>query len=104
MLPHHGMQRSVFALVMASLCLTIGQGPVWADGFNLLHSFGGGAGDGSGPRGSLTLDGTTLYGMTDVGGANAEGAIFKMNTNGTGYTNLHEFAGGPATARIPMGI
>ena len=60
-----------------------------------LHSFAGGKGDGEYPMGDLILSGTTFYGMTSEGGAANQGAVFRVNTDGTGYTNLHEFAGNP---------
>jgi uncharacterized repeat protein (TIGR03803 family) len=44
---------------------------------------------------ALSADGSTLYGMTDSGGANGDGAIFQMNTGGSGYTVLHSFSGSP---------
>src|SRR5678816_1838971 len=37
-------------------------------GFSLLHSFTSGNSDGADPFGSLTLSGSTLYGMTQHGG------------------------------------
>src|SRR4030095_6392461 len=48
------------------------------------------------PHGRLTLDpnGTTLYGMTRKGGEHDFGVVFSMDTNGTNYTVLHDFAGG----------
>ena len=62
-------------------------------GFTLLHSFGT-TGDGDNPRGSLIQDGTTLYGMTQYGGGSNAGTIFKIETDGTGYSILHSFSGG----------
>jgi uncharacterized repeat protein (TIGR03803 family) len=47
-------------------------------------------GDGSSPN-SLILSGDTLYGTAQYGGANGSGTIFKLNTNGTGFTILHTF-------------
>ena len=47
--------------------------------FGLLHSFTGGASDGSTPYGSLTLSGAKLYGMTVGGGSSDTGALFSMN-------------------------
>ncbi|MGH7969236.1 MAG: hypothetical protein ACREIC_10975, partial [Limisphaerales bacterium] len=38
--------------------------------------------------------GNTLYGTAEVGGSSAEGTIFAINTDGTGFTNLHTFATG----------
>jgi uncharacterized repeat protein (TIGR03803 family) len=44
------------------------------------------------PYGSLVLLGDMLYGTTPHGGTNGNGVIFAINTNGTGFTNLHTFA------------
>ncbi len=70
-------------------------------GFEVLRDFGREAGDGTSPAGSegLLLAGTTLYGMTKGSGVsnNASlgwGTVFKMQTDGTGFTVLHNFAGG----------
>ncbi|MBI5711031.1 MAG: hypothetical protein HZC42_12140 [Candidatus Eisenbacteria bacterium] len=60
---------------------------------NILRSFAGGAGDGEVPRGSLCISGPTVYGMTSMGGAFGQGTIFRMNTNGSGYSVLHSFGG-----------
>ncbi len=61
-------------------------------GFQLLHSFTGDQDDGAGPQGSLTLVGSTLYGLTNGGGVNGEGTVFSINTDGSGFTLLHSFA------------
>ena len=53
-----------------------------AQTFTLLHSL---PGDGCYPSGSLIQSNGTLYGM-------GLGGIFKMNMNGSGYTNLHYFS------------
>ncbi|TAN36903.1 MAG: hypothetical protein EPN23_07230 [Verrucomicrobia bacterium] len=39
----------------------------------VLHSFANGSGDGASPVGSLTLSGSTLYGMPASGGWRASG-------------------------------
>jgi uncharacterized repeat protein (TIGR03803 family) len=52
------------------------------------------------PLAGLLLSGSTLYGTTSAsvgeggktGGALASGTVFKVNTDGTGYTNLHVFS------------
>jgi uncharacterized repeat protein (TIGR03803 family) len=62
-------------------------------GYKILHDFGIKGGDGGNPMGSLTLSGSTLYGMTQGGGTRDEGTIFKMSTSGAGYTVLHSFSG-----------
>lgn len=48
---------------------------------------------GSFPVGSLTLSGSTLYGMTNNGGISGYGIIFKMNTDGSGFVKLLDFTG-----------
>ncbi len=74
-------------------------------GYTNLHSFAGYPSDGAGPPGSLTLDGSTLYGMTQEGGTNQSrlGMVFKMKTDGSGYVNLHSFAGGTGDGATPLG-
>jgi uncharacterized repeat protein (TIGR03803 family) len=67
-------------------------------GFRLLRSFAGAPGDGGSPQGSLALVGTTLYGTTNYGGAGDIGTIFKINTDGTGYSLLHSL---PFTGQNP---
>jgi len=48
--------------------------------------------DGGGPEGRLVLLGNTLYGTAAGGGSNGYGTIFAVNTDGTGFTNLHTFS------------
>jgi uncharacterized repeat protein (TIGR03803 family) len=58
--------------------------------FTVLHHFDGPSGDN--PEGAMVLNGDTLYGTTYDGGAYGFfGTIFKMNTNGTGFTVLKSF-------------
>jgi uncharacterized repeat protein (TIGR03803 family) len=65
--------------------------------FRQLHSFTARSGafltnsDGAFPVGRLILSGNALYGTATVGGSSGEGTVFKVNTNGTGFTNLHSF-------------
>jgi len=65
--------------------------------FTTLHSFattngltGTNAG-GARPRSGLALSGNTLYGTTFTGGSSGGGTIFKINTDGTGFSTLYEF-------------
>jgi uncharacterized repeat protein (TIGR03803 family) len=58
----------------------------------VLYHFSG-AETGANPYGSLALSGNVLYGMTHKGGGSNMGCIFKINTNGTGYTQLLDFLG-----------
>jgi len=71
--------------------------------YTVLHKFVGGNNDGRNTLGNLTLSGSTLYGMTMYGGNSDEGVIFKMETDGSGYTNLHEFSGGSNDGNWPYG-
>jgi uncharacterized repeat protein (TIGR03803 family) len=59
-----------------------------------LYSFAG-TPDGAYPIAGLVLGGDTLYGMTSSGGTNGVGTVFKINTDGSGYTELKSFAGYP---------
>jgi uncharacterized repeat protein (TIGR03803 family) len=62
-------------------------------GFTLLRTFTGTAGDGSIPYSGVieSTDGA-LLGLTRTGGQHRYGTLFKLNKNGTGYTNLHHFS------------
>jgi uncharacterized repeat protein (TIGR03803 family) len=70
-------------------------------GFGLLHRFTGTATDGRGPLGSLALSGPALFGMTSQGGTANLGTVFSVNADGTGFTLLHSFTGGPADGQTP---
>jgi len=59
-------------------------------GFTNLYAFTGGS-NGETPLGGLILSSNTLYGTTRSGGIFGAGTIFAMNTDGTGFTNLHSF-------------
>lgn len=66
--------------------------------FRMLHAFTYGAGygrffrnaDGSNP-GFVLVSGDTLYGTTASGGSSGYGTVFKLKTDGTGFTVLHNF-------------
>jgi uncharacterized repeat protein (TIGR03803 family) len=68
----------------------------------LLHTFAGGPADGELPQSQLALAGSVLYGTTSEGGANDLGTLFSLNTDGSGYTVLHEFAGGAGDGSQPQ--
>ena len=61
-------------------------------GFDLLHIFRPIASDRRCPQDSLIQLGSTLYGTTSSGGSNGEGTIFKIGTDGTGFSLVHSFA------------
>jgi uncharacterized repeat protein (TIGR03803 family) len=67
-----------------------------------LHDFAGAPGDGADPDAGVTLDALgNIYGTTNFGGANGDGAIFKLAPDGT-QTLLHSFSSG-AGGSIPDG-
>ncbi|MGA3181269.1 MAG: choice-of-anchor tandem repeat GloVer-containing protein [Verrucomicrobiota bacterium] len=61
-------------------------------GYAILHSFTNTGTAGQEPYAGLILSGNTLYGTTLNGGGSGEGSVFQMNTDGTGYTVLHNFS------------
>ena len=62
-------------------------------GFKILKQFSGGS-DGCSPGAGLSLSGTTLYGATQGAGTTGDQTLFKINTDGSGYTVLQRFNGG----------
>lgn len=66
--------------------------------FETLHTFSpldpatGTNSDGVYPSGGLTLLGNTLYGTASGGGLSGSGTVFKLNTDGTGFSVLHSFS------------
>jgi uncharacterized repeat protein (TIGR03803 family) len=71
-------------------------------GFTIVHSFDGGV-DGYGPEAAvLELSDGYLYGTSSMGGANyARGTVFKVSTNGSGFTVLHTFTLANSDANYP---
>ncbi len=62
-------------------------------GFASLYNFTGGR-DGGNPWAGLILSSNTLYGAASQGGSSESGTVFKLNTDGTGFTTLHNFTYG----------
>jgi uncharacterized repeat protein (TIGR03803 family) len=64
-------------------------------GFTNLHNFtalvSGTNSDGAQPFGGLALGSNVLFGATFYGGTSSNGALFRMNTDGSGFTNFHSF-------------
>jgi len=54
--------------------------------FTNIYSFSGGA-NGANPEAGLVLSGNTLYGTTANGGNSGWGTVFKVNTNGSGFSS-----------------
>jgi uncharacterized repeat protein (TIGR03803 family) len=69
-----------------------------AHGLTLLHTFGETGTDATNldgyySRADLVLSGNLLYGTAPLGGTNGYGTIYSINTDGTGFTELHSFTG-----------
>jgi len=64
------------------------------DGYGPMAGLEGGPthSDGTTPQASLILSGNTLYGTASFGGPGEGGTVFAVNTDGSGFTNLHSFA------------
>src|ERR1022692_3014064 len=62
-------------------------------GYTNVYSFTSVGNDGRKPHGELLLSGNTLYGTTEAGGSPGGGNVFKVNTDGSGFVNLHSFTG-----------
>jgi uncharacterized repeat protein (TIGR03803 family) len=55
--------------------------------------------DGAMPLAGLVLTNGTLYGTTFAGGIGGAGTVFALQTNGAGFTVLHQFAAVDSVAR-----
>jgi uncharacterized repeat protein (TIGR03803 family) len=74
----------------------VGEGTVFevgtnGGGFSILHHFNSIATNGVFPRAELLRQGSAMYGTTYAGGSSGWGTVFKMNTNGGGFTLLKSF-------------
>jgi uncharacterized repeat protein (TIGR03803 family) len=73
------MGISVFICIMVGLLENTSAAQAAPAG-SILYSFGSVANDGAYPLfGSLAFSGSTLYGMTERGGASSVGTIFEIN-------------------------
>ena len=59
-------------------------------GFTNLYTFTGGS-DGANPEGGLILSGDKLYGTSTGDAPDNAGAVFSVNSDGTGFSTLHSF-------------
>ncbi len=61
-------------------------------GFATVYAFTGSTTDGGSPNGGVVQDSSgSLYGATLNYGANGNGTIYKVKTDGTGFKDLHDF-------------
>jgi len=73
--------------------------------YSVLYSFRNyTSNDGQNPSGVVLGRDGALYGTTYIGGTNAGGTVFKINTNGSGYTDLYSFRGFPDDGWNPIGL
>jgi uncharacterized repeat protein (TIGR03803 family) len=73
-------------------------------GYQVLHSFGTVAQDGTSPRAPLVqVPGGTFYGATYSGGGSNVGTVFAVSPDGTGYRLVHAFNGGSIDGANPQG-
>lgn len=49
------------------------------------------------PQSVLAVSGSAIYGTTNT-------TVFKIDTDGTGFSTLHEFTGGPNDGSLPRGV
>lgn len=84
--------RRLVAVVSGFLCLvlvlTAPRG--YAQAYFTLHTFS--TNNDGRPRSGLVLSGTTLYGTAPLGGTFGQGVLFRINTDGTGFSAVKNFA------------
>ena len=99
--------KNQFLLISVMLALGLMlTGRVTAQTFTTLHSFTASStnsygaytnSDGGYPAYNLIMSGSTLYG-TAGRGRSGSGTVFALNTDGTGFTNLHYFTASSANS------
>jgi uncharacterized repeat protein (TIGR03803 family) len=85
------IMKFIKTILPVLILIMFAAGQATAQTFTNLHSFASGS-DGANPYAGLILSGSTLYGTANAGGSAGNGAVFAVNTDGTGFTNLHSFA------------
>src|SRR5580692_5099667 len=95
------MKSKVFVLAAALLAMETAAFP--AQPITLLHNFTNSP-DGATPFARLLLSGGTLYGTTQKGGPASVGSVFAVNTDGSGYTVLHNFTDEPDGSHPAAGL
>ncbi len=99
-----GLKESKRYLCAAAACaaLVAFSGGAQAQSYRTFYRFKGGS-DGAKPVAPLATDGAgNLYGMTELGGANGIGTVFRLGADKS-ETILHSFAGQTADGAGPSG-
>jgi uncharacterized repeat protein (TIGR03803 family) len=73
-------------------------------GYTQLHSFLTNGIDGQVPTALLRGTDGMLYGTTPIGGTNNVGTVFRLNSNGSGYSLLHTFVTNGIDGRNAVGL
>ncbi len=88
-------RKGTWLPLLLPLFFSLATATVPAQTFTTLHSFtvtsNSSNSDGAYPYAKLLLSGNTLYGTAQNGGSSGNGVVFAVNTDGTGFTNLHSF-------------
>lgn len=72
-------------------------------GYTILKSFSNLSSNGYLPYGSLVSDSTYLYGTTFSGGTNANGTIYRIKPDGSGYSQIYNFTSATSSGKKPYG-
>jgi uncharacterized repeat protein (TIGR03803 family) len=90
-----GIKYSFIVSVLAATLGLMMAVPVTAQTLTTLYSFTQftpiSNTDGAAPKAGLILSENRLYGTAFAGGSSLNGTVFAVNTDGTGFTNLHTF-------------
>jgi uncharacterized repeat protein (TIGR03803 family) len=76
--------------VLLTILIGITAPSIFAQTLTILYSFTNT--DGAEPYAGLTVSGNKLFGTTKFGGSSGNGAVYSINTDGSGYTNMHSFS------------
>jgi uncharacterized repeat protein (TIGR03803 family) len=87
--------------VLTLLILILTAGRSFAQSFQILTSFDDSSGTGLAPNGALAISGSTLYGLTEGGGANDVGTVFSLPVTGGTPTILGSFGGASPNGADP---
>ena len=87
------MKSAIFPRIfaVAALALSLLAEATYSQTFSVVYSFTNSPQPGDATS-SLILDNDTLYGITYNGGTSSNGTVFKVKTNGSGYTVIKNFS------------